>query len=207
MTLEISSALAEAPVIQQKIAISDFTKYGKLLSEYEKNLVDAIADRSDGKINKLLNDDLFPSLKIICPRKTLATAVLARNYTVLNTLVDSWNINAIDPDTGSTVIFIAANRGDLKMMKYLLGKGSDAFRIDQSYYTALDWSLKKSNDECATAILDQVKNKNMLAQYGKWESNLSELRTAFAKSDSYTVKNENALLQEIKKVLVKVDGG
>ncbi|KAJ5683303.1 hypothetical protein N7462_006468 [Penicillium macrosclerotiorum] len=79
--------------------------------------------------------------------------------TVLMALDFGANINAMDP-IRRTPLHIAAEQGNLELIKILLGRGADTNVPDRNGYTPLFWTIKGRDIEFARLLLKHNANPN-----------------------------------------------
>jgi ankyrin repeat protein len=87
--------------------------------------------------------------------KSFHAAAAARDMMAITAFLDSGiNMNAPDEVDGRTVLISAAARGDLEVVKRLIGRGADVNIKDNKGYTALSHSIEARYDEVSDVLLN-----------------------------------------------------
>ncbi len=177
---------------------------GTELNKYQWDLLIAIGKRDDKAIDDLIKDPHFTALAVTSPGYILFAATQNDNTTVIDAMLKAnAQISTSADVSGRTALHVAVHGNDLKMVRYLLDHGIDAFKVSRTYETALYDAVKGSKTDCAMAILQNLKMGGMLSLYIQWEEVLFQVRTRGFTSQEM-IADEKDILLKIKKLASSV---
>jgi hypothetical protein len=192
---------ADQPPAKAEVAKA-FIGWTKEMQEFENRFVEAMGEKDNAAISKLIKSDEFGEMAMIKPDVIMMTAVHDQNYTVLDALLSNHaDINV--PFIGhNTALHMAVWSNDTKMVQYLLAHGADPFQVDPTCYeTAVDGAFeqfpRRSRTESVILVLNYLRKAGALDLFLRWEKMLAEVRSRggdaseVAKQNGYFIKIQN----------------
>ena len=128
----------------------------------DKQLYKAVSDNKYDEVETLLNDGANPNFVLIdgmVKVSPLITAVIKKNYNIVEILVDNdADVNFID-GFNSTALMYAASSGDYKITKFLIEHDADVDAVDANGNDIYEAGVKSRNKEVIELLTEYNEKK------------------------------------------------